>query len=150
MDAILLVLVGLVAFIVGGIGVAVIYRTITRTGPPVAQDALTTCDGCAQCIAKVLELEHQLETVRAAVAEGISHVDRVEMRIQGAVKRARKELRESGAEHPGLEAEAADLSLIHGDGGEGSAVPLVPQAVEQPGSSVPGVSPEQLRRVRGI
>ena len=150
MDIMPLVLVGLLALIVGGVGVAVSHRPVTRRGLPLPQDAPRTCDECAGNTSRLLQLEGELSNVRAAVAEGISHVDRVEMRIQGAVKRARKELRESGAEHPGLEAEAAELSLIHGGGGEGPAMPVVPQAVEQPGSSVPGVSPEQLRRVRGI
>jgi len=126
------------------------YRRVALQGPPTAPDVPQTCAGCAQTVSKLLLLEGELANVKAAVAEGISHVDRVENRIMGAVKRARKELRDSGAEHPGLEAEAAELSLVHGEGSPSQTMPLMPDVVEQPQSSVPGVTPEQLRRVRGM
>ena len=150
MDAIPLVLVGLLALIVGAVGVAVSYRPVARAVPPAPQDTPRTCDGCAGVVSKQLQLEAELVTVKAAVAEGIEHVERVENRIRGTIKRARKELRDGGIESPGVEAEVRSLSLVDGPGGEGPSMPLLPQPVDEPGSSVPGVSPEQLRRVRGI
>ena len=118
--------------------------------PPVAQDMPRTCAGCDQNTMKIDQIEAQLQGVKFAVAEGIEHVERVENRIRGTVKRARKELQERGLTSPGLEAEASGLSLVDDERGEGSPMPVVPADVVQPDSSVPGVSPEQLRRVRGI
>ncbi len=118
--------------------------------PRVAQDPPQTCAGCSEVATAVADLAGQMDILRLAVGQGIEHVDRVESRIQGVVKRARKELRDAGVETPGLDAEAAQLSLVHGEGGEAEAMPIVPPGVGGDVSSVPGVTPEQLRRVRGI
>lgn len=118
--------------------------------PPVALDPPGTCAGCERLAHDVEHLETEFAAVKVAVAEGINHVDRVENRIRGAVKRARKELHDRGLESPGLEAEATGLSLVDGDGGEGAPVLGVQPSVEEAPSSVPGVSREQLRKVRGV
>ncbi len=88
-----------------------------------------------------------------AVSEGIERTDRSERRIHATIKRARKELGKLGYEDPGLEAEAHELRLIDGDGGADGGVPAVPAevaAVEQPASSIKGVSAETLRRRWGV
>lgn len=122
----------------------------TTMAPPVVPDTPQTCAGCAELVALCGQLQLDMQTCRAAVAGGIEHVDRVENRIRGTIKRARKELEEHGVEAPGLEAEIASLPGEHGAGGAEEAMHLMPQSVAENESSVRGVSPEQLRRVRGI
>jgi len=84
-----------------------------------------------------------------AVSEGIERTDRSERRIHATIKRARKELGKLGYEDPGLEAEAHELQLIDGGGGDPGGVPEVPpdmaSAPADP-SSIPGVTADQLRR----
>ena len=101
----------------------------------------------------VRELERRLEETRVAVAEGIERTERTERRIASTVARARKELRESGYDHPGVEAEAAGLRKVDGDGSDDGGVQPVQGAVEanadEP-SSIRGVPASYLRRVRGF
>ncbi len=88
-----------------------------------------------------------------AVSEGIERTDRSERRIHATIKRARKELGKLGYEDPGLEAEAHELQLIDGDGGDGGRLPEVPEDVASdppPPSSIKGVSAELLRRRWGV
>ena len=125
-------------------------RQAARAVPDVVQDPPQTCPGCEEVSLGLGQLQQEFQALRAAVAEGIEHVDRVENRIRGTIKRARKELSERGLESPGLDAEVATLSLVDDQGGGAEAVPVVPAGVGEPQSSVPGVTPEQLRRVRGI
>ena len=84
-----------------------------------------------------------------AVSEGIERTDRSERRIHATIKRARKELGKLGYEDPGLEAEAHELRLIDGDGGDDGGVPAVPGEVAEVASapsSIPGVTADILRR----
>jgi len=95
----------------------------------------------------------QLKVLTAAVGEGIQRVERDERRIKATVARARKELADSGFEHEGLEAEATDLRLVDGAGGDEQGVPAVPEELagdSDTPSSVPGVSVEELQRIRGL
>jgi len=98
-------------------------------------------------------LEKTLKDTNVAVAEGIERVERTERRIASTVARARKELRESGYDHPGVEAEAHELRNVDGGGGGDVGVPPVQEAVEADAdhpSSIRGVPASTLRRVRGI
>ncbi len=99
------------------------------------------------------DLKKQLRDTNVAVAEGIERTERTERRIASTVARARKELRESGYDHPGVEAEDHELRKRDGDGSDDGGVPLVQGEVEadadQP-SSIRGVPAATLRRVRGI
>ena len=91
--------------------------------------------------------------ITLAVDEGIKRVDRAERRIKQTVTRARKELEERGFTDPGLDAEAHELRVIDGEGGDVEGVPPVSEDVEEPGdepSSIPGVSLSQLHRARGL
>ena len=72
-------------------------------------------------------------TIIAAVDEGIRDVKRREGRIHATVSRAQKELEELGLTHPGVEAEARELQLIDGDGGDVEELPPVPASVEESG-----------------
>lgn len=101
----------------------------------------------------LLELERRLKDTNVAVAEGIERTDRTERRIASTVARARKELRESGYDHPGVAAEDHELRKVDGDGSHGTEVLNLPEAVEADAdnpSSIRGVPASTLRRVRGI
>ena len=98
---------------------------------------------------EVGRLEGEMETLRFAVAEGIAHVERTENRIKSTVQRARSQLKEHGLEHDGLEVESAEISRWDGGGGEAPRLPLMPENMGPPQSSIPGVSADQLQRIRG-
>lgn len=115
-----------------------------------APDAPMTGEGLAHLLQRIESTEDRIEDLTLAVAEGIKHVERAENRIRATVSRARKELEEVGVESPGLEAEYRELSLIDGGGGQNGGMPEMHQNVVPAQSSVPGVSPDQLRRVRGF
>ena len=103
--------------------------------------------------ATISELEKRLKDTNVAVAEGIERVERTERRIASTVARARKELRESGYDHPGVEAEDHELRKRDGDGSDDGGVQPVPGAVEEDAdhpSSIRGVPASTLRRVRGF
>lgn len=117
--------------------------------PPVVEAPQIECT-CTDYAPEIQELRDALQETRAAVAEGIQHVERVEKRIRGTVRRARKELADNGFQHDGLEAEAEDLRLFDGDGGEDGWVPPVQQDVGDAPSSIPGLSRMQLLRIRGL
>jgi len=99
-------------------------------------------------------IELRAKQLAMALADGIEHEDRRERRIQATIKRARKQLAELGVEDPGLEAEFDGLSVIDGGAGEEGEVLLLRGEVEESPrvqeSSVPGVTREQLQRVRGF
>ena len=80
--------------------------------------------------AQYAEMQRWREDVSVAVAEGITHVDRVENRIRATVRRAQEKLAEHGYEHPGLEAEASELREVHGDRSEPSGLPPVQPHLE--------------------
>jgi len=98
-------------------------------------------------------VEDRFKNLLQAVADGIERVDRSERRIHATVKRARKELADGGLESPGLEAEANDLRLLDGGRSEEQGMPTVREELATYGgtpSSIPGVSREQLRAIRGM
>jgi len=99
---------------------------------------------------RIQAVEERMLLLSAAIAEGITHVERVETRIRGTIKRATKEFAEHGFESPGLTAEAAELSIVDGEGEQPLPLSGVPADVAPDESSIPGVSLEQLRRVRGF
>ena len=103
--------------------------------------------------ASLLDLEKRLRDTNVAVSEGIERTERTERRIASTVARARKELRESGYDHPGVEAEAHELRNVDASGGGPVGVPPVPEEVADDAdhpSSIRGVPASALRRVRGF
>jgi len=112
-------------------------------------DADETPHILAQYEGRISALEGERDLLRTAVAEGISHVERVENRIRGTIRRAKSELEEHGIESPGLEAEARELQLVDAPRSTAETMPQVYQDVVPSGSSVPGVTQEQLAKVRG-
>lgn len=94
-------------------------------------------------------LEQDMTETRAAVAEGIQHVERVENRIRSTVRRAQEKLSEHGYESPGLEAEAAQLQLLDGGRSEEKELPPMRQSLGSTPSPFPGLTMEDLARMRG-
>ncbi len=107
----------------------------------------------APITASLLELERRLKDTNVAVSEGIERTERTERRIASTVARARKELRESGYDHPGVEAEDHELRKRDGEGSRGTELPQLPEEMEAAAdhpSSIRGVPASTLRRVRGF
>jgi len=74
----------------------------------------------------------RIDRLTLALAEGIEKVERKERRIDAVIGRARKELKDSGLGSPALDAEAHDLRLLDGTGGEEHGMPPVREEVEEP------------------
>jgi len=101
---------------------------------------------------RVTELLVRVDDLTVAVAEGIKNVSRSEQRVRSIVKGARRELAEAGFDHPGVEAEAAELELVDDRDSPEEQLPTVREDVAETGqvaSSIPGVSAETLARARG-
>jgi hypothetical protein len=73
----------------------------------------------------------KLADLETAVDHGIRQVTRQENRIRGVVRRAREELADGGVVYPALEAEAAELRYVDGEGGPAPELPTVPAGVDQ-------------------
>lgn len=115
-------------------------RDVLETYPAVDTDAIDR---------QFALLRQDLEDQGMRIQEEVANSERRENRIRGTVTRARQELSQIGVEHPGLEAEAAQLHLLDGGGGEGSGMHGVPPGVGGgESSSIPGVSVEQLQKAR--
>ena len=110
---------------------------------------INTDDHSADHTARILDCERRLEDLVYAVAEGIKNVERTEARIRATVSRAKRELEENGLDHPGLTAEHHEIFPVDGTGSpEGGLLPM-PQIMADAESSIPGVTPGQLARIRG-
>jgi len=123
-----------------------------RGTPGSSQDEIVALRASQDATTALVDgLATQIKQITLATAEGIERVDRAERRIQATVKRARRHLAESGYVDDGLETEAGDLRLLDGGGSESEPVPSVPTEVAASApeaSSIPGVTREQLLRVR--
>ncbi len=141
-----------------------LLRSIDRSEAQLSgDDALTTLIDRVAALTSTLddvvttvnEFREWKGDIIVAVDEGIREVKRREERVKATVRRAQKELAEVGYEHPGLEAEATELQLIDGGGGEDPGVPPMYEDMADASqgpepSSIPGVTAEQLRRARGF
>lgn len=91
----------------------------------------------------------KLEDLTLGVAEGIKRVDRAENRVQKTVTSARRQLREAGLEHAGIEAEFEELHTSDEGGSEDQGVLPLQEAVVRDGpSGIPGISRSQLQAMR--
>jgi len=98
---------------------------------------------------RIVVLEAMMRDLTVAVAEGVQRVQRSENRVRHIVAGARKELRDAGFEHPGVEAENTELREIDGALSEEKPVPTVPPDVAQAAHSIiPGVSVRQMQLAR--
>ena len=106
-----------------------------------------------QATAELNDLREAHKDLVLAVAEGIERTERAERRVKAVVKRARKELADSGLTDPALEAEDRELSPVDEERGENGGLQPVRGAVaparEEP-SSVRGVPLATMRRMRGF
>jgi len=69
----------------------------------------------------------RLDKMTLAVSDGIERVHRAESRIQKTVTSARRLVKENGLEHPGIDAEAAEIRERDENGIE--PLPFVPEQV---------------------
>jgi len=97
---------------------------------------------------RIVAIEVKLADLTTALDLGVSRVQRSENRVRAIVQSARKELADAGFEHPGVEAEAAQLQPVDGTGGEPEEVPAVPVHLEDDytPSTIPGVTMGEFRR----
>lgn len=103
--------------------------------------------------ARLDAIELRLGDMVRAIDEGIQRTDRAERRVRAVVKRARQELGDIGVADDGLEAEAAELQLVDGEGSGSDRMRPVSTDVGSAApeaSSVKGVPLAALRRVRGM
>ena len=148
------ILIGIAAAFLGALAVRLLGGPARATQvPPPVEDAPDTHPPSALDMdvrPDITRLEAQMIELRMAVAEGIQHVERVEKRIKGTIRRARKEFADEGYEHAGLEAENSELQHLDGTGGpEGGMLPM-PEELGEAQSSIPGVTVAQLRTIRGV
>lgn len=118
-----------------------------------ARNITTTEDDQRLLFAAIDTLTDQIAELKLAIDEGILKTNRAERRVRTAVSRARSELSELGIVDPTVEAEASELRDV--DGVRSETVGVLPVRGEVEGnaetpSSIPGVSIEQIRRMRGI
>jgi len=90
-----------------------------------------TTDELARVSRAVTANYDEIQNLRLAVDEGIRSVTRAEKRVAKTVQGARRKLAESGLEHPGLEAEAAELRNVDGEGSEEDELPTVQPDMEE-------------------
>jgi len=126
----------------------VVSRTNERAGP-VADQAVTFED--LTKLAQAMEKnEARLDSLTLAVAEGIERVSRAENRIAKTVTSARRLVAAAGLEHAGIEAEDQELRAADGASSDDQQVlPLSPVLEIDGPSGVPGLSRNELARLRG-
>jgi len=94
-------------------------------------------------------LGEEIDRIKIALSDGIARNDRAEKRIQKTVASARRQLREAGIEHAGIEAEHAELLERDESPGEDEQLRLLPESVEPPRrSGIPGLSAEALEEIK--
>jgi len=150
MDMLTTLLAVAVVALVGALWRIVVLRERAPVVPPLDLLGVESDQIRKEIGAEFAELRKEFGELRTAVAHGIEHVERTERRIKSSVQRARAKLADLGLEDDGLEAEDREISRWDGGGGEGTRMPVLPQSLGPPQSSIPGVSPEQLQRVRGL
>jgi len=73
----------------------------------------------------------EIQNLRLAVDEGIRSVARAEKRVAKSIQSARRLVAEHGLEHPGVEAEAAELRDRDGEPSEEETLPAVSPDMEE-------------------
>ena len=110
-------------------------------------EPLLTPELVAEMMAGIAENSSRMDDLTLAVDEGIRFVKRAENRVQKTISSARRFVRESGLEpFAPLEAEAAELRDVDGDGSDEPGLPALPEPVDED-SGVPGVSEAELQRI---
>jgi len=121
----------------------VVLHKISTIQPPVTPDSPALKLFGDTTRASIRALEDRMDTLTAAVAEGIDHVDRNEKRVRGIITGARRRFEAEGYEDPGVEAEAATLPELDDRSEPEEGVHPLRNDVEQSDSwdSVPGMRP---------
>jgi len=98
---------------------------------------------------RIEAMEMKLRDLTTALSDGVQRVQRSENRVRHIVAGARKELRDAGFEHAGVEAESGELREIDGSERPTDELPEVPTGVaEAQHSVIPGVTVRQLQIAR--
>jgi len=98
---------------------------IDRHRPDTTEELARVSRATAENYQRILELT-------LAVDEGVRSVARAEKRVAKTVQGARRLVKESGLEHPGLDAEVAELRERDGDAGDEGELPAVQEDVDHP------------------
>jgi septation ring formation regulator EzrA len=111
-------------------------RLETAISQPIELDSVTR---------EIEAIDERLQDMTLAIAEGIERVDRSERRVRQVVSRAKKQLEDFGIDDPGLSAEAEQLRLDYGVGGEQAGVQQLPAPVAHrvDVTGIPGAWSEQ-------
>jgi len=124
-----------------------LLRIIAKLEPVQDPEGLEALWGSLEAFEK--RTLNAIAELRLAVSDGIARVDRADKRIQKTVTSARRQLREAGIEHAGIEAEFAELPASDEGGGEDQGVLPLQAPVERDGpSGIPGISRSELAAMR--
>lgn len=97
---------------------------------------------------QIERLQADYKSLVVAVDEGIQDVKRRENRIRASIRRAQEELEEHGVQVPSIEAEAAEIRQLDGEGSPDQGVPPVREDLAELRSAlaaVPGgFTPEEI------
>ena len=125
--------------------------TLSRSfeAPEPAPDLKTLVEKLAKHDIDLQGLAYRQEQLTLAVSDGIDRVDRAEKRVQKTIQNARRLVRESGLEHPALEAEYEEIREDDGGGSEPAALQLLPPSVEEDTrqTGIPGITHADLARL---
>jgi len=93
-------------------------------------------------------LDLRFEALTLAVSDGIARSDRAEKRVQRTVTSARRQIREAGLEHAGIEAEHDELRDSDADPIQDAQVLEVSASVApRRNTGIPGMSSETLEEL---
>jgi len=118
---------------------------------PPDPEPMWNADQVAELARQAAENSGRIDALTTAVSEGIAGYKRHETRVQKTIASARRLVAENGLEHAALEAEVEELS--DGDDREPEPEPQIELLRAEPEvrrTGMPGVSPEELERIRGI
>ena len=97
------------------------------------------------------DLYFDLQQTKLAVSDGIARNTRAEKRIEKSIASARRLVAQNGLEHPGLEAEAAELRAGDDDRSEEPELqPVRSEVVPDRPTGIPGISRADLRELGAL
>jgi len=122
---------------------------IDRHRPDTTEELARVSRATASNYELIMANVQEIQNLRLAVDEGVRSVSRAEKRVAKTVQGARRLVRESGLEHPGLEAEAEELRDRDGEAGDEEELSTVQPDMEEANlvTGIPGydVPPEPGR-----
>lgn len=123
-----------------------VVSTLALSGKKEPKLTGPTPEDYAELVWNLGKQEQRITDLYLAVDEGIRRVDRAEARVKKTVTSSRRLLAESGLEHPGLEAEHAELQSGDEPPSQGFHVLDVPETVvDTRPTGFPGVTRADLQ-----